>query len=101
MTISPATATRIQDHEGNSEETDTSPAATAKANTIKPDAQYLGSRPGRRLEIHITAAPTPMAAKKATPKYQYGSSRPLYSFQGSAPLNRSGSNSGRMLGSGK
>ncbi len=55
-------------------------------------------RAGKRRANHITTPPSAIAAKKVTPKYQKGKSRPFQSFH--RALKIPGSRSGRMLGSG-
>ena len=84
---------------GNSVESAISPAATANATPNTRLAQSLETWLGSRLDIQTTAAPKPMAAKKATPKYQYGRRRPFQSFHRWSP-NMSGKMSGNTVGSG-
>src|SRR3990170_6820793 len=99
-TPAPATATGTQAQTGKSAASATREAATTVAVTMNSRAQCVETRDGSRRETQIAAAPTPTAAKKPTPKYQYGSSLPFHSFQRSPPK-MSGSSSGRAVGRGK
>ena len=71
-----------------------------RSRSQKEDSGQQALRPGRGSASPATwqTAPTPIAAKKVTPKYQNGRRRPFQSFQ--RALKIPGSSSGRANGSG-